>query len=133
MYSTPPPLQYHHCYWETTTIDFNEEENSEGIKINLDPIDEIREEAVEKMKAYKDKTDQHFAKGVRERSFKIGDLVLRDRQASDPTNTGKLMPKWEGPYKVTEIIRPVTYKLKQLDGQELQNTWHVARFRKYYQ
>ena len=85
------------------------------------------------MKACKDKTDKHFAKGVCVRRFKRGDLILRGRQASDPTNTCKLMPKWEGTYKVAEIIRPRTYKLRQLDDQELQNTWHAARLRKYYQ
>lgn len=31
-------------------------------------------------------------------------------------NTRKLMAKWEGPYKVKEVLRPETYKLENMDA-----------------
>ncbi|XP_074342429.1 uncharacterized protein LOC141679980 [Apium graveolens] len=90
-------------------------------------------EAVAKMEKYKQKTREHFSKKSWVKNFQIGDLVLRDTEASDPTNTGKLMPKWEGPYKVKEVLRPGTYKLMNMDESEVPNTWHRLRLRKFYQ
>ena len=85
------------------------------------------------MEKYKEKTKEHFSKKSRVKNFQVGDLVLRDTEASDPTNTGKLMPKWEGPYKVKEVLRPGTYKLMNMDESEVPNTWHGLRLRKFYQ
>ncbi|XP_074374866.1 uncharacterized protein LOC141716103 [Apium graveolens] len=102
-------------------INFEEEANEE-LKTNMELIDEVRDQAVEMMEKYKEKIREHFSKKCRVKNFQIGDLVLRDTEASDPTNTGKLMPKWEGPYKVREVLRPGTYKLLNMDGSELPNT-----------
>nr|XP_017221119.1 PREDICTED: uncharacterized protein LOC108197890 [Daucus carota subsp. sativus] len=114
-------------------INFDEIANEEGLRVNLDLVDEVRDQAIARMEKYKEKTRDHFSKKSRVRNFQAGDLVLRDTEASDPTNTGKLMPKWEGPYKVKEILRPGTYKLEHMDGSEVSNTWHGLRLRKFYQ
>ncbi|XP_074351525.1 uncharacterized protein LOC141690643 [Apium graveolens] len=113
-------------------INFEEEAN-EGLKTNMDLIDEVRDQAVERMEKFKEKTREHFSKKSRVKNFQVGNLVLRDIEASDPTNTGKLMPKGEGPYKVKEVLRPGTYKLLNMDGSEVPNTWHGLRLRKFYQ
>ncbi|XP_017225060.2 uncharacterized protein LOC108201281 [Daucus carota subsp. sativus] len=114
-------------------INFDEIANEEGLRVNLDLVDEVRDQAIARMEKYKEKTRDHFSKKSRVRNFQAGDLVLRDTEASDPTNTGKLMPKWEGPYKVKEVLRPGTYKLEHMDGSEVSNTWHGFRLRKFYQ
>ena len=85
------------------------------------------------MEKYKEKTKEHFSKKSRVKNFQVGDLVLRDTEASDPTNTGKLMPRWEGPYKIKEVLRPGTYKLMNMNISEIPNTWHGFRLRKFYQ
>ncbi|XP_074359990.1 uncharacterized protein LOC141700112 [Apium graveolens] len=99
-------------------INFDEMANEEGLRTNIELIDEVRDQAIEKMKKYKEKTKEHFSKKSRVKNFQVGDLVLRDTEASDPTNTGKLMPRWEGPYKVKEVLRPGTYKLINMDESE---------------
>ncbi|XP_074355737.1 uncharacterized protein LOC141695388 [Apium graveolens] len=114
-------------------INFEEEENEEGLRTNMELIDEVRDQAVERMEEYKEKTREHFSKKSRVKNFQVGELVLRDTEASDPTNTGKLMPNWEGSYKVKEVLRPGTYKLLNMDGSEVPNTWHGLRLRKFYQ
>ncbi|XP_074336925.1 uncharacterized protein LOC141674099 [Apium graveolens] len=114
-------------------INFDEEANEEGLKTNMELIDEVRDQAVEKMERYKEKTREYFSKKSRVKNFQVRDLVLQDIEASNPTNTGKLMPKWEGPYKVKEVLRPGTYKLLNMDGLEVPNTWHGLRLRKFYQ
>jgi hypothetical protein len=37
----------------------------------------------------------------------------------------KLSPPWEGPYVVTEVLRPGTYKLKTIDVQVFTNVWNI--------
>ncbi|XP_017237355.1 uncharacterized protein LOC108210538 [Daucus carota subsp. sativus] len=113
-------------------LQFDEESNTQGLHTNLDLVDEARESAVERMAKYKERTKEHFAKKTRIRTFGAGDLVLRATEASDPRNTGKLMPKWEGPYRVKDVLRPGSYKLERLDGSEVNNTWHGDKLRKFY-
>ena len=67
------------------------------------------------MEIYKEKTWAYFSKHTRMKNFEQGDLVLRDVSASDPNNTRKLQPNWEGPYKIKEVLRPGTYKLSHMD------------------
>lgn len=114
-------------------IHFEEISNEDGIRTNLELVDEVRDQAVHKMEKYKEETRAYFGQKARVKNFQVGDLVLRDTEASDPTNTGKLQPNWEGPYKVSEILRPVTYKISYLNGTEVPNTWHGIRLRKFYQ
>ncbi|XP_074328034.1 uncharacterized protein LOC141665947 [Apium graveolens] len=114
-------------------VNFDEISNIEGLKTNLELLDEVRDWVVEKMENYKEKTKLYFVKKTKIREYEVGDLVLRDTEASKPTNQGKLQPNWEGPYIVKEVLRPGTYKLNYLSGIEVPNTWHGARLRKFYQ
>ncbi|GKD26364.1 reverse transcriptase domain-containing protein [Tanacetum coccineum] len=59
-----------------------------------------------------------------EENFKPGDLVYRNNEASHAEDTGKLGPKWEGPYEVTEALGKGSYRLKERNGKELPRTWN---------
>ncbi|XP_074360521.1 uncharacterized protein LOC141700724 [Apium graveolens] len=78
-------------------INFDEVSNIEGLRTNLELLDEVRDRAIQKMESYKEKTNPYFGKKAKIREYKVGDLVLRDTEASNPTNQGKLQPNWEGP------------------------------------
>ncbi|XP_074346443.1 uncharacterized protein LOC141685229 [Apium graveolens] len=106
-------------------VNFDEVSNIKGLKTNLELLDEVRDRAVEKMESYKEKTKLYIAKKTKIREYEVGDLVLRDTEASEPTNQGKLQPNWEGPYIVKEGLRPGTYKLNYLSGTEVPK--HLAR------
>ncbi|XP_074346181.1 uncharacterized protein LOC141684949 [Apium graveolens] len=114
-------------------INFDKIANDEGLRTNIELIDEVRDQAMARMEKYKEKTKEHFSKKSKVKNFQIGDLILRDTEASDPTNTGKLMPRWEGPYKIKEVLRPGTYKLMNMDEFDIPNTWHGLRLKKFYQ
>ncbi|KAL0284050.1 UNVERIFIED_CONTAM: hypothetical protein Sangu_2850400 [Sesamum angustifolium] len=58
---------------------------------------------------YKARMAKAYNSRVRPRNFQVGDLVMRKAEASGPI--GKLDSKWEGPYKVTEIVGTGAYKL----------------------
>ncbi|XP_074336525.1 uncharacterized protein LOC141673680 [Apium graveolens] len=108
-------------------INFYEIANEEGLKTYMELIDEVLDQAVARMEKYKEKTKEHFGKKSKVKNFQVGDLVLRDIEASDPTKTEKLMPKWEGPYKFKEVLRPGTYKVMNMDDSEVPNTWNGLR------
>jgi hypothetical protein len=58
---------------------------------------------------------RYHDRNVRETSFNVGNLVLRRIQKTDGMH--KLSAPWEGPFIVTEVIIPSTYRLQWDDGQ----------------
>ncbi|XP_074352153.1 uncharacterized protein LOC141691319 [Apium graveolens] len=115
------------------TETYNAETNSFGLKANVDLLEEEREVAHQRNMRYLLQAAQHYDFNVKNRAFRVGDLVLRELAASMSAKQGKLQPNWEGPYKVTEVVRPGTYKLETLSGKSIKNTWHASRLQKFYQ
>ncbi|GJV12831.1 reverse transcriptase domain-containing protein [Tanacetum coccineum] len=50
--------------------------------------------------------------------------------ASHAVDGGKLGPKWEGPYEVTEALGDGAYKLRSTDGTILPRTWNITNLKK---
>ncbi|GJS88809.1 reverse transcriptase domain-containing protein [Tanacetum coccineum] len=107
-------------------------ENDEALEINLDLIKEKREQAAIREAKSKRQKEKYYNTKVRNANFKPGDLVYRSNEASRVEDTGKLGPKWEGPYEVTEALRKGSYKLKDRNGKEVPRTWNVCNFKKCY-
>ncbi|GJZ03673.1 hypothetical protein Tco_0536948 [Tanacetum coccineum] len=82
--------------------------NDEALEINLDLIEEKREQAAIQEAKSKAKMENHAKDG------------------------GKLGPKWEGPYEVTESLGKGAYKLKDRNGNELPRTWNICNLKKCY-
>nr|GEW38803.1 hypothetical protein [Tanacetum cinerariifolium] len=61
-----------------------------------------------------------------------GNLVYRSNDASHAAAGGKLGPKWEGPYEVTDALGNRAYKLRSMDGTILPKTWNVANLKRCY-
>ena len=91
----------------------NAEHNEEIFRLNLDLLEEKREQVLRRTKDYRRKTAKYYDRRVRPKSFKPDDLVLKKLLPAkkDPTH-GKLVPKWEGPYVILRIVRPSNYKLQ---------------------
>nr|GEZ28995.1 hypothetical protein [Tanacetum cinerariifolium] len=53
-------------------------------------------------------------------------------EASHAVAGGKLEPKWEGPYEVTDALENGAYKLRSMDGTMLPRTWNVANLKQCY-
>src|SRR5207245_10079458 len=96
-------------------VNFNETSNSDGMRTNLELLDEVRDQAVARMATYKQKTSAFFEKKVKPRQYSEGNLILRATEVSDHTNQGKLSANWEGPYKIVCVLRPGSYRLEHLD------------------
>ncbi|GJT35389.1 reverse transcriptase domain-containing protein [Tanacetum coccineum] len=90
------------------TLEVDLVQNNEALGINLDLLEEQREEAA-----------------IREATSKS----KMEKRAED---TGKLGPKWEGPYEVTEALGKGAYKLRDRNGKQLLRTWNVSNLKKCY-
>nr|GEY82510.1 2-alkenal reductase [Tanacetum cinerariifolium] len=77
------------------TIHFNEAQNKEEMRLNLNLSQErIETTAIHKAK-YKKKVEQYYNKRVRPMSFKVNDFVYRKNASSRVENQEKLGPNWE--------------------------------------
>ena len=114
-------------------VGFNEQLNPQDLRANLDLLEEKREAARIRMATYQRKVARYYNSRVKSKAFRVGDLVLRRAAVSRPQSQGKLVPNWEGPYEVVEVIRPGTYRLKELGGLALLRPWNSENLRVYYQ
>ena len=89
------------------------EHNEEVLLLNLDLLEEMREQVLKRIKDYHRKTTRYYDQRVKPRSYKPGNLILKKLLPTrkDPTHEN-LGPNWEGPYIVSRIVRPCNYKLQ---------------------
>ena len=96
----------------------------------LDSTEEVRVNATLQSARYLQGLRRHYNKNTHPRSLQIRDLVLRRIQKTD--GRYKLLSPWEGPFIVTKVTGPSTYKLTIEDGKEVSNTWHINHLRRFY-
>ncbi|GJS53623.1 reverse transcriptase domain-containing protein [Tanacetum coccineum] len=114
------------------TLMIREEFNEEEQRLNLDLLQERREAAAIREARYKSKMEQYYNKKVRPAGFRPGEFVYRRNEASRVEDQGKLGPKWEGPYRVTEAFENGSYKLQTMEDKIVPRTWHAINLRKCY-
>ena len=73
---------------------------------------------------------RYYNRNIKGRSFAVGDLVLRRKQKTKGMH--KLSSPWEGPYVVKEVTRPGSYRLCELDGIDIPNSWHIEHLIRFY-
>nr|GEY99167.1 reverse transcriptase domain-containing protein [Tanacetum cinerariifolium] len=98
------------------TAEVDMAKNNEALGINLDLLEEKREQAAIQEAKNKAKMKGYYNARVRSTNFRTGDFVYRNNEASHAEDGGKLGPKWEGPYEVTEALGKGAYKLKERNG-----------------
>ncbi|GKB89013.1 hypothetical protein Tco_0961285, partial [Tanacetum coccineum] len=114
----------------TTEVDMVQ--NNEALEINLDLLEERREQAAIREAKSKAEIEKYYNSKVRSTTFRPEDLMYRNNEASRVEEIGKLGPKWEGPYEVTEALGKGSYKLRDPDGKQLPRTWNIRNLKKCY-
>ncbi|GKD60014.1 reverse transcriptase domain-containing protein [Tanacetum coccineum] len=114
------------------TAEIDQAKNNEALGINLDLIEEKREQAAIQEAKSKKKMEKYYNSRVRGTSFKPGEMVYRSNEASHAKDGGKLGPKWEGPYEVKESLGKGAYKLKDRKGNDMPRTWNICNLKKCY-
>jgi hypothetical protein len=73
---------------------------------------------------------RYHDRNVKERSFNIGDLVLRRIQNMEGLH--KLSAPWEGPFTVANVTTPGSYHLQALEADDISNSWNVDQLCRFY-
>ncbi|CAL8174805.1 unnamed protein product [Prunus armeniaca] len=112
---------------------YEAEVNDEQLALNLDFIDELRDQSNMRNVAYKQCIAKYYDSRVKPRAFKLGDWVMRkvSLATKNPTE-GTLGPTWEGPYEVTKVCRPGTYQLRDTKGKTLPHPWNADHLKYFY-
>nr|GEY10108.1 reverse transcriptase domain-containing protein [Tanacetum cinerariifolium] len=116
--------------YRTTAVDVVN--NDEELRLNLDLLEERRELAAINEARSKSKMMKYYNSWVRAVAFKLGDFIYRSNDANHAVAGGKLGPKWEGPYEVTDALGNGAYKLRSMDGTMLPRTWNVTNLKRCY-
>ncbi|GJS90620.1 hypothetical protein Tco_0773256 [Tanacetum coccineum] len=106
--------------YRTTAVDAVH--NDEELRLNLDLLEGRRERAAIREAKAKLQMTKYYNARVRGVTFSPGDFVYRSNDASHDVAGGKLGPKWEGPYEVTEALGDGAYRLRSMDGTILPRT-----------
>jgi hypothetical protein len=112
------------------TIASAEGEHEADCSIEKDAIEGIRLQAVENINKYQAETIKWRDRKVKLKNIELGHLVLR--RVANPETVGKLQLKWEGPFLVVSSSRPGSYRLKDLDGNDISRSWNADELRRYY-
>ena len=102
--------------------------NTEGVNLDKVLVEEKRLEAHRHNLQNKQRVARFYNSRVKNRSLQLGDWVLKQVM---PKPKG-LNPKWEGPYKIIEVLAPSTFRLQSKCGEELKHSWNVDQLRYYY-
>ena len=106
------------------------EESNEERKVNLDLLDEVREEARIKVEALKRRVEYKHSSKLKPRQFQVADLVMRKAHPYQLEN--KLSPKWTGLFIVTEALGNGAYRLETLEGGAIPCTWNTTNLKFYF-
>ena len=113
---------------------FDEQGKDDQLKLNFDCLDEVRDQASQRMTKYQQKMVEYYNQRVKLKRFSIGDLVLRKvTPATKDLAQGKLGPSWEGSYRVVHYSQQGSYHLEDLDGKRLSRPWNVKHLKRYYE
>nr|GEX85226.1 putative nucleotidyltransferase, ribonuclease H [Tanacetum cinerariifolium] len=112
------PVEIEHrveCVIKQVNIDLNNAGNSR--KLQLSELDDIRSNAYESSRIYKEKTKAFHDRHITKKSFLVGQKVWLFN-ARLKLFLGKLRSKWTSPYVVTQVTSHGAIKIKNMVGGE---------------
>ena len=92
----------HKAFWATRALNFDLKKVGMKRLLQLNELDELRMNAYENAKLYKDRTQSWHDKHIVKKEFHKGDLILlyNSRMKLFPS---KLKSRWSGPFKVVKV------------------------------
>ena len=112
----PLELEYK-AMWAIKKLNFDFKAAKEERLLQLNELEELRNEAYDNAKIYKDKTKKWHDQRILRREFEAGDQVLlfNSRLKLFP---GKLKSKWSGPYTIVSSATFGAVTLRTSNGEE---------------
>jgi hypothetical protein len=105
-------------------------EDETDCQVTKDTIEGTRLQAIEHINKYQAETIKWRDRKVRLKNIKLGHLVLL--RVANPDTVGKLQLKWEGPFLVVSSSKPGSYRLKDMNGNDIPRSWNADELRRYY-
>nr|GEX33093.1 reverse transcriptase domain-containing protein [Tanacetum cinerariifolium] len=110
------PLELEHkAYWALKNVNFNLKNTGDHRKLQLNDLNELRDQAYENSLIYKERTKKLHDDTIKNRIFNVGDQVLLFNSRLK-IFSGKLNSRWSGPFTISEIYPYGTAKLIHPDG-----------------
>lgn len=109
---------------------YDEDKSSEARELEVNCAEEKRLNSCIHTAMYVEGLRRYYNRNVNNRFFVVEDLVLRRKQRTEGIH--KLASHWEGPFMVTEVTRPTSYRLCDLEGRREPNSWHIDQLRRFY-
>ena len=109
------------------TQNYNQGEAKTTRRTDLDSAEEHRLTVALQHARYEQQLHRYHDKNVQQCDCNVGDLVLRRVQSPG----GKLTPPWEGPFIISSVVVPGTYRLQCEDGTDVGNPWNIEHLRRF--
>ena len=114
----------HKAYWALKFLNFDEALSGEKRKLQLLELEEMRLNAYESSRLYKEKVKAYHNKKLLKKDFRPGQQVLlfNSRLKLFP---GKLKSKWSGPFTIKEVKPYGAVELFDPQSETSNRTWIV--------
>nr|GEV87710.1 reverse transcriptase domain-containing protein [Tanacetum cinerariifolium] len=119
----------HKAYWALKNCNYDLLTVGDHRKVQLNELNEIRNQAYENSLIYKEKTKRIHDSKIKDRVFNIGDRVLLFNSRLK-IFSGKLKTHWSGPFTITQVFPYGTVELSQTDGLNFKVNGH--RLKHYF-
>ena len=108
----------HRAYWAVKKCNMDLDEAGIHRKLQLQELEELRLEAYENSRIYKDKTKAFHDKKIIRKQFEVGQKVLLydSRLKLMP---GKLRSKWIGPFQVTNVFPYGAVEIQDINSNKV--------------
>jgi hypothetical protein len=117
--------------WDSPAVEqYDEGVSEDSRRVDIDRLEEARCAALVQSARYLDCIRRYHDRNVKERSFSVGNLVLRRIQNTEGLH--KLSSACEGPFTVAKVIGPGSYRLQTLEGEDANNSWNIDQLCRFY-
>ncbi|GJR53621.1 reverse transcriptase domain-containing protein, partial [Tanacetum coccineum] len=116
----------HKAYWALKHVNFDLKTAGDHRKLQLNELNELRDQAYENSLIYKEKTKKLHDSKIKNRIFNVGDQVLLFNSRLK-IFSGKLKTRWSGPFTITQVFPYGTIELSQPDGPNFKVNGHRVK------
>jgi hypothetical protein len=117
--------------WDSPAVEqYDKGISEDSRRVDIDGLEEARCATLVQSARYLEGIRCYHDRNVKERSFNVGDLVLRCIQNTEGLH--KLSSPWEGPFTVARVTGPGSYRLQTLEGDDISNSRNVDQLCRFY-
>ncbi|GJW15378.1 reverse transcriptase domain-containing protein [Tanacetum coccineum] len=124
------PIELEHkAYWALKHCNFNPKTAGDHQKVQMNELNELRDQAYENSLIYKEKTKKIHDSKIKNRVFNVGDRVFLFNSRLN-IFSGKLKTRWTRPFTVTQVFPYGTIELSSTNGPNFKVNGH--RLKHYF-